>query len=257
MSISNTKIAVLGHCDDQYSNIRPRDFLSFVRLQEMSCISERYQSNIFAEARAYFCDELFGNEQFVGTVTASWNHKYSGMNKIDDFDKWKSTKRLFSEDNIILCSDTIAINVWYNGVYPLIRHIGFVNYKSILEYFSKLGGIIPDDSCIINVPLSNQIITSRDIFKSKVDFIRYYLSEITDKFFQDPDMFYIDKALSKSRPLAYISEFLSAMWYYQELDKYTILPNEKLVSDWYTENYMNKRNVFNKFSRSVSRIKHH
>jgi hypothetical protein len=257
MSLSNTKIAVLGHCDDQYSNIRLRDFLSFVRLQNLRCISERYQSDIFAEARAYFCDNLFNNEQFVGTVTASWNHKYSGINRIDSFDSWESTKRLFCEENVILCADTVAINAWYNGEYPLIRHIGFVNYKSILEYFSKLGGIIPDDSCDIHVPLSNQIITSKDVYKRKVDFIRYYLSEITDRFFQDPDMFYIDTMLSKSRPLGYISEFLSAMWYYQERDKYTILPSEKLASGWYSANYMNKRHRLNKFSRSGPRIKIH
>lgn len=243
------KITVLGHCDEQFENIKEREFLDFRKLQDLTCSPSEYQNNIFGEARAYFCEDLFPNEvEFVGTVTASWNYKYSGKNKIDEFDKWESAKRLFSEESIILCANVMRADAWITSVRNLLRHIGFLRYKEIIELIKKEVGEIPIAGDSWEAPLSNQIITSRTIFLDKRKFICYNIDILNGEFKRNPELFEMDSDLSRPRFMAYLSEFLSVLWYFQNHEKYTIIPNETLKGDWYNPRYMRQKQFFNKFS---------
>ena len=247
MSINRTKIVVLGHTKQQFDTIHKRDYLYFCDLNDLNNL-EICGFDLLAEGKSYFCEDLFsGDFDFLGNVTASWNLKYSGENKIDNFDKWKNTTRLFSEDGIVLCANTININAWFLNGRSLLRHIGFLYYRDIILFLEKLGLDIPSEASTVIVPLSNQIIANRTIFLDKLHFMRKYMSIVVDKFKSDQKLFSIENKLSKNRPLGYISELVSALWYFNCGRGYTILENERMRGNWYSPSKMFDRIYHNKY----------
>lgn len=247
MSIDRTKIVVLGHAQQQFDTIQKRDYLNFCNLNSLKR-SDIYGFDLLAEAKSYFCEDIFsGDFDFLGNVTASWNLKYSGRNKIDDFDKWETTKRLFSEDGIILCANKLNINTWFLDGRSLLRHIGFLYYRDIILFLEKLDLDMPSKASTVLVPLSNQIISHRSVFLDKLSFMRKYMSIVVDKFKSDQKLFSVGNDLSKTRPLGYISELISALWYFNRGSEYTILENERMRGDWYSPSRMSNRIFYSRY----------
>ena len=103
--LKRTKIAVLGHAISQFDNIIHSPYMEYFLLQDLDLgIYSRFQSNDYAESRAYLCD-LFDYDKYdyVGVVSASWNSKYDGLS-IDDFHDWRTTSILYNNQNIVLCA---------------------------------------------------------------------------------------------------------------------------------------------------------
>lgn len=247
MSINRTKIVVLGHTEQQFNTIEKRDYLYFCNLNDLNN-TDVCGFDLLAEGKSYFCKDLFsGDFDFLGNVTASWNLKYSGENKIDYFDKWKNVVRLFSEDGIVLCANTIEVKAWFLDGRSLLRHIGFIYSKDIILFLEKLGLDMPSKASTVLVPLSNQIISHRSIFLDKLSFMKKHISTLANKLKSDPILFSMDNKLSKTRPLGYISELISALWYFNCGREYTILENERMRGDWYSPSRMFDRIYNNKY----------
>ncbi len=215
------EIAVLGHSKEQYTDIEERDYLNFVMLDSLELGQyQRYQNNRYAESRAFLCNELFSDKEYVGTVTASWKHKYKNVNKIDDLYNWDSLGLLVGSGrkDIILCADTLTADI----AFRLIDGLGFIN-KEVIKNF--LINAVPNFRANKKSPLGNQIISHRSIFKEVSQFVRDLIDDISSLDLRST------KDKTNIRPEAYLIEMLNILWFSSK--DYVVVENEILQDGWY------------------------
>jgi hypothetical protein len=228
LDTSRVSIAVLGHCEQQFVDIKERNYLNRVFLQDLDLgNSSKFQRNESAEARAFLCPTLFDTSyEYVGVVTASWNYKYSGKNKIDEFHKWPSAHALINSgrDDIILCANTYD----FDSISALSNILRYKDIDRILSYLSQVSQKQIGKRGI----LSNQIICHRSIYENLCDFLRPHLEFIYD-YCEDNKWDCSALKSTNNRIIGFFCEQLTCLWSISQ--NYTIIENEKTRQDWYSD----------------------
>jgi len=251
---SNVQIAVLGHSKKQFDTIKDRPYLKKIYLDDLNLgkYHKRFQSNAYAESRAFLCDELFdAGAEYVGTVTASWNIKYQGLSPIDDFPNWPASKALLQSkrDNVLLCANLDNPAVWFGKPFLntpdtfILKYLGFSRrqrkriertlFRDLKLKVKKNG---PPSA------LSNQFICHKNLYNRYVTFFRD--SEVLqriDRLFKKYDMS-TGSPVTNQRPVAFIIECVTMVWLGMQEDILTI-PTEITPPEWYAP-----ANIGNRFS---------
>ena len=239
---SNIQIAALGHSKKQFNTIQDQPYIKKVYLDDLDLGRySRFQSNAYAESRAFLCDDLFDADvDYVGTVTASWNLKYQGLHPIDEFHNWHAGKALLKSNrkDVVLCADVLPPAIWFGGYkdFFVLPHLGFSNrqrkrIENILFNDLKLVGRSGFSS---HSPLSNQMICHKDMYNKYVNFFRG--KEILDRFqrlFSKYDM-RTGNDCTDQRPIAFIIESVTMLWFGMQAD-IECIPNEARLSTWYDD----------------------
>ena len=132
---SKVQIAVLGHSKQQFDTIKDQRYLKKVYLDDLDLGKySRFQSNAYAESRAFLCDDLFDADvEYVGTVTASWNIKYQGLSPIDEFHRWPASRALIQSgrEDVLLCANLDHpiewFGKWAKGGKGILHELGFLS----------------------------------------------------------------------------------------------------------------------------------
>ena len=249
---SNVQIAVLGHSKEQFDTIKDRPYLKKIYLDDLNLgkYHKRFQSNAYAESRAFLCDELFDvGAEYVGTVTASWNIKYKGLSPIDDFPNWPASKALLQSkrDNVLLCANLDNPAIWFGQPFIDISDGVILNYlgfsKRQRKHIEK--ALFRDLKLKVkkNGPLaalSNQFICHKNLYNRYVTFFRD--SEVLqriDRLFKKYDMS-TGNTVTNQRPVAFIIECVTMVWLSMQED-ILIIPTEITPPEWYIPTNINHR----------------
>lgn len=239
IDLSRFEIAVLGHSEKQYLNIKPKIYLKFLMLQNLDLNPYNYlQNNTFSESRAYVCKNLFNynNIDYVGTVTASWNYKY--LYKLEELHNLQLIKKLIKYNirDTIICANAQKLNFWKNG---FLTNMGFDEDKVHSFIAQYIGHNINFNSNKI-LPLSNQIICHKDIFIKLSNFMLKFMLTLNDyaKIYN-----LSNKSQTSNRSLGYICEYMSMVWF--EKQDYFIYPIAEMNNEWYNIDKINKRDKEN------------
>lgn len=226
LDTSKVSIAVLGHCEQQFVNIKERNYLNRIFLQDLDLgDSSKFQRNESAEARAFLCPALFDNSyDYVGVVTASWNYKYSGTNKIDEFHNWPSAHALINSgrDDIVLCAN----NCDFDGICRLSNILRYKDGDKISAYLSQ---ILNKKNTKKGV-LSNQIICHRSAYENLCSFLKPHLEFIYD-YCESNKWNCSPLKPTNDRIIGFFCEQLTCLWCIGQ--DYTIIENEKTQQNWY------------------------
>jgi len=242
VSMLNVQIAVLGHSNKQFDTIQDRPYLKKVYLDDLNLgkYHKRFQSNAYAESRAFLCDNLFDDHaDYVGVVTASWNVKYYGLNPIDNFHNWHSTKALLlsKKDNVLLCANVENSALWFDksSKFNVLRHLGFTprqrhGIAKVLFHDLNLSCQTRDTA------VSNQLICHKNLYNRYVTFIRdnEVLLRMSHVFKKQPFQFsQIGQAECGTRgPVSLVMECVLMAWLNTQ-DDILIIPNEIANKQWY------------------------
>ena len=251
---SEVQIAVLGHSKQQFDTIKDQSYLKKVYLDDLDLGKySRFQSNAYAESRAFFCDDLFdSNVKYVGTVTASWNIKYRGLSPIDDFHNWDAAGALLRSqaDNVMLCANLDRPAVWFGetfiktpGADPggILGYLGFSKEQRAIIETVLLGDLklrVSEDSRA--VAMSNQFICHKNLYNRYIKFLREHeiLDVLTDLFSSDHML--TNKPATNVRPVAFMVECVTMIWLSMQED-ILIIPTEIRSSEWYDTSKIRKR----------------
>lgn len=239
LDTSKVSIAVLGHCKEQFVDIKERDYLNRIFLQDLDLgNNSKFQRNESAEARAFLCPTLFGaSYEYVGVITASWNYKYSGANKIDEFHKWPSAHAMINSgrDDIILCANTYDLD----AIYTLSNILRYKDIDMILSYLSQVLHKQVGKKGV----LSNQIICHRSAYESLCGFLKSHLEFIYD-YCESNKWDCSELKTTNDRIIGFFCEQLTCLWSLGQ--NYTIIENEKTRQDWYSDkNVLNReKNIY-------------
>ena len=235
-NFDSVKILSLGHCDEQFSSIKDRLYIEKVDINKLNTGLD----NKWAESRIYAMDfdELFGDSEFVGVTTASWNLKYLGLNPIDLFHKWDAAKILVGEKrkDILLGGQSDCMCLLINRKY---KNAGwfFDNLTGFdLEKFDQLLQDLNLTTVCERTLFSNQIIGHRDTVKQLFDF--YKDNDVLGKIEKCAENVCARKQYTDKIP-AYFSEYITALWIASQ--DLTVLPQECFNRDWYLLKNMEKR----------------
>lgn len=227
LDTSRVSIAVLGHCEQQFVNIKKRSYLNQIFLQDLNLGDHsRFQRNESAEARAFLCPDLFdASYEYVGVVTASWNYKYSGANNIDEFHKWPSAYALINSgrEDIILCANSFD----FEAICTLSNVLKYKDIDKIRSYLSQ----VSQKQIGKRGVMSNQIICHRSTYKDLCNFLRPHLEFIYD-YCEDNKWDCSTLKATNDRFIGFFCEQLTGLWSIN--GGYTIIQNEKLQENWYS-----------------------
>jgi hypothetical protein len=243
VDFDNVQILSLGHKQSQFDSIEDRPYLKKVNLNSVD--AGEYSDNKWAESRAFLDDSLFRDDvEFVGFTTASWNEKYEGYARIDNFHNWDNAKVLLRskpEDKIVLCADMFCPCVW-------------IDDKGILsDFFNSSAGFIGRNflkliglSCKhLQAPFSNQLICHKSIVQKYKQFlqdnevmpkIEWIVQRYSDKIKQSTD---IQKNYHANRLHAYFMEMVSCFWFVNQ--DFMYIPNVNRKETWYSVDGINQR----------------
>jgi hypothetical protein len=214
-SLVPTTIFVVGHsaCIPEmdtcmeYFNLEEEDYGEF----------SKYATPDLAEARFYFSSKALPKTEAFGSLTASWNKKFSGQNRLESFQSWEASRYL---PNVVLCA--------HRGIFhPYIDN----------EYFR---GFLEDRG--LNTPVglgvwANQIVCSGELFTELTLFMRKALVDLVklnakhDILRGNLDPKYYQKTFS-NRVIALFAEEISARWFASKKDL-IIISCEKIKPSWY------------------------
>jgi hypothetical protein len=240
---NNVQILSLGHRDSQFDSIQDRPYLKKVNLNSVD--AGEYSDNKWAESRAFLDDSLFRDDvEFVGFTTASWNEKYEGYARIDNFHNWDNAKVLLRskpEDKIVLCADMFCPCVWIDDKGILSD---FFNSSAgfIGRNFLKLIGLSGKH---LQAPFSNQLICHKSIVQKYKQFlqdnevmpkIEWIVQRYSDKIKQSTD---IQKSYHANRLHAYFMEMVSCFWFVNQ--DFMYIPNVNRKETWYSVDGINQR----------------
>jgi hypothetical protein len=219
-NMDEVKVLCLGHKAEQFDSIKDRDYLSKINLNELKTSF----GNEYSESRIYDIsfDELFPpDKKYVGIVTASWNHKYVGLNPIDEMHNWAALNYL--SDNKILCANVEPSLVFIDILYNILR----INKEQINQFFD----LIQLKPVSKTAALSNNIIAKREIVEELFDF--YQNNNILEKigFFVDSNKISSDKPVFEIRKNGYLTEFVTVLWLANK--NFIMLPQDIRKLDWY------------------------
>jgi len=230
-SMDKVKIACLGHSKKQFDTIPHRKWLVPTYLDNLNLgFYSDYQKNDWAEGRAFLCDSLFDYSScdYVGTVTASWNLKFYRSN-LENLDRHEHIHKLF-DNNTVITSLLEPFWMWDT----MFDYIGFTNGTKISDFVKSYFKGIDTNKL---VPLSNQVICHKSIYKNLCDFHKSVVEDIrqfVDKYGDVPE-----NELTRSRKYAYVVEAMT-MAYFQSKD-YNYIPVAKLHPQWYNPRAAAKR----------------
>lgn len=236
-NFDSVKILSLGHCDEQFSSIKDRLYIEKVDINKLNTGLD----NEWAESRIYAMDfdELFGDSEFVGVTTASWNLKYVGLNPIDLFHKWDAAKLLVAQKrkDILLGAQSDCMCVLINRKEPekgwFYQH--FVDFD--VEKFAELLKDLKLFPTCERTLFSNQIIGHRDTVKQLFDF--YKDKDVLSKIEKCAEGVKIAHNKYTNKIPAYLSEYITALWIANQ--DLTVLPQECFNNYWYQPENMKKR----------------
>jgi len=243
VDFDNVQILSLGHKQSQFDSIEDRPYLKKVNLNSVD--AGEYSDNKWAESRAFLDDSLFRDDvEFVGFTTASWNEKYEGYARIDNFHNWDNAKVLLRskpEDKIVLCADMFCPCGWIEkrGILS-----DFLNGDADLigKNFLKL---IRLSIRHIQAPFSNQLICHKSIVQKYKKFlqdnevlskIEWIVKRYSDIIKQNND---IQKMYHANRLNAYFMEMVSCFWFANQ--DFMYIPNVTRKEDWYSVDNINRR----------------
>jgi len=240
---NNVQILSLGHRDSQFDSIQDRPYLKKVNLNSVD--AGEYSDNKWAESRAFLDDSLFRDDvEFVGFTTASWNEKYEGYARIDNFHNWDNAKVLLRskpEDKIVLCADMFCPCQWIDDKGILSDFFnsgaGFIGRN-----FLKLIGL---NSKHMQVPHGNQLICHKSIVQKYKQFLQYnevfskiewIIQRYSDKIKKSTD---IQRNYQTNRLHAYFMEMISCFWFANQ--DFMYIPNVNRKETWYSVDGINQR----------------
>lgn len=243
VDFNNVQILSLGHKQSQFDSIEDRPYLKKVNLNTVN--AGEYSDNKWAESRAFLDKSLFRDDvEFVGFTTASWNEKYEGYARIDNFHNWENAKILLRskpEDKIVLCADMFCSCVW-------IKEEGILSdfldgdTEFIGKNFLKLIGL---SSRHIQVPFSNQLICHKSIVQKYKKFlqdnevlfkIEWIVKRYSDIIKQGNN---VQKMYHANRLHAYFMEMVSCFWFAGQ--DFMYIPNVTRKEEWYSLDSINRR----------------
>ena len=245
-NLDNIEILILSHKQQQLDELPDKPYLKKTNLNKID--AGKYSGNEWAESRAYFSNTslLSDSTEYAGTVSASWNTKYS-YERIEDFENWPNTKVLINsnpEDNVVLCADVFCPCSWIKNNKPNI--ISFFFDRTITEpAFHFLADLDISLTKHTRVPFGHQFIAHRKVFEEYsnflkdnnvpervVDFVKQYRSllktgtDISDKY-------------HNVRIQAYMMEMISCFYFAKKDHLY--IPNVRRNESWYKpENVKNR-----------------
>jgi len=221
IDIDLVKINLLGHDERQFENISKREYLCPYLLQDLDLGEfSDFQDNRFAEIRAFFCPQLFESE-YTGMVTASWNHKYSNTNNIDNLHEWANLGLLFGDPKVVLCANTMVFD--WNAIARLKNPS-----EDSVEYFVRHIGI--DEICNI-APISNQFICHKSVMSEICEFVKTHIRNFISFY----DLVVKPRRVGsfhEKRKIAVEIEFL-IMYYMASRPDLHIISNEEMKNGWY------------------------
>jgi hypothetical protein len=229
--MSRVQLAVLGHSPAQLESLPHRDWLFPTYLDRLDLgFYNDYQENHWAEGRAFLCDSLFNYSKYdyVGVVSASWNNKFYSP-RLEKIDRHENIHKLF-DNNTVITSLLEPFWMWHT----MFDYIGFTNGTKISDFVKSYFKGINTNKL---VPLSNQVICHKSIFKGLCNFHKSVVEDIrkfVDKYGDVPE-----NELTRSRKYAYVVEAMT-MAYFQSKD-YNYVPVAKLHPQWYNPRAAAKR----------------
>lgn len=229
------QIFVIGHYDQQFFSIQPRNYLSFINLENITYIKSEYAHNSLGESRIFLSDSIdYDKYNVIGTVSASWNKKYNPY-KIDFMLNWPEyslIERLQHSKSLVLCA-SMCKGVYADKKEPLWMHNfqkhfrqTHINSEDIELGLYKITNL--KYSGIRPAPYANQIICHKTLFYDLRDFVRSKIDDIIEYFGIFPKYSVPDQ----NRPLAYILEELTMLWWanQQNIDFHSLV---KVNPSWY------------------------
>lgn len=245
-NLDDIEILSLGHSQKQFDTIEDRAYITKVNLNRID--AGKFSENKWAEARAFISkDNLFSRKtQFVGLTTASWNIKYEGYSRIDNFHNWYATPILLNskpEDKIVLCADIFCPCIWFYNKDNVLS-VFFKEYANrVGKYFSKITGL--DLNLHMKVPFSNQMILHKKLYNEYVEFLCHNeIFEKIDFFIKNFASNYLntdpkDKTYAAIRLEGYFMEMVSTFWFLNQ--NFIYIPNAERKIDWYSSNNVYSR----------------
>lgn len=229
------EIAVTGHVSEQFSSMHPKSYLSYKILPELNYTKEIYKENSLGESRIFLAKDVFNeHSEVIGSVTASWNRKYY-PNKIDQILNWPQLpviQRIRHDPSLVICA-TICSGAYSRRHDPLwIQNFQvhfrneFKNSQWVEEKLFNITGLRYDG--IRPAPYANQIICHKTLFYELCSFMRNHIDSIIDEFSLTPPYDTPDP----NRPLAYILEELTMLWWASRKD-IQLVPTVEIQPNWY------------------------
>lgn len=198
-------VYVLGHNEEQYKNIKTRDYLEFVRLDKLE-VGE-YQLNDFGENRFLYTGfEKNLPAEYVGTVTASWNTK----NRYDFYGKYILMVDFLHELDLqpkTVWAPILALDDWMK--YTEECHPGFDKY---LKQLSEITGVTSARKTL----WCSNFICHRDVMLDYVKFFKDTFEKVNAVHKWDYSDFYMSDYYTDRRSAA-IGERIT-MYYFSSRD---------------------------------------
>lgn len=237
------QILVAGHQEEQFDTIQPRSYLKFINLETQQYSNKSYASNSLGEARVFLADNIIDDScSVLGTVTASWNHKYFPW-KIDYMSYWPQMKiiqKLRDDSSIVVCP-TICKGIYAAHDDPLWdknfqKHFrnSHPNSDNIGKTLYKITGLKYDG--LRPAPYGNQIICHKTLFYDLCDFVRSHIDSIINALGSN----LIYEGVDEHRPLAYVVEELTMLWWANQPSIHYV-PVVEIVPEWYQKGYVRTR----------------
>lgn len=216
IDLSDSKIFILGQKNApemsdnmEYFNLESEDYGKY----------KKYAIPDLAEARFYFSKKAIPKTKVFGSLTASWDKKFSGKNKLSNFYKWKGVEYL---PRVTLCAHRAIFSPYTDNPY----------FAEFLENRN------------LNHPVgfgiwANQIVCSGELFLELTLFMREALIDLLDLYHKkdilsgNKDIKYYQKIFA-NRIIALFAEEISARWFASKKDL-IILSCEQINTNWYKD----------------------
>lgn len=229
--MSRVQLAVLGHSPTQFESLSHRDWLFPTYLDRLDLgFYNDYQENHWAEGRAFLCDSLFNYSKYdyVGVVSASWNNKFYSP-RLEKIDRHEHIHKLF-DNKTVLTAMIEPFSMWKK----VFTNLGFVNGSKVYDFVKSYSKGMNTNKF---VPLSNQVICHKSIYKDLCNFHKSVVEDIRK--FVDKYGDVEGNEVTRSRKYAYIVEAMT-MAYFESKD-YNYIPVAKLNPQWYNPKTATKR----------------
>ena len=229
------EVAIAGHNSEQFFCIHPRSYLQYKILSELNYDKEIYKDNSLGESRIFLANSLFKeSSEVVGTVSASWNKKYH-PNKIDHMLNWPQfpvIEKIQKDPSLVVCATICAgayskkhDPVWTKNFQTHFRN-EFKQSEWVEQKLFDITGLRYDG--IRPAPYSNQIICHKTVFYELCDFMKRHIDDIIETFSLKPNY----QTPDPNRPLAYILEELSMLWWASK-PGVQLIPVVDIQPNWY------------------------
>lgn len=229
--MSKVQIAVLGHSPRQFESLPFRSWLFPTYLDRLDLgFHCEFQTNNWAEARAFLCDSLFDYSKYdyVGVVSASWNEKYHRPS-LEKIDRHEHIHSLFDK-NTVLTGVLEPLGTWDT----VFNKLGFTNGTKISDFVKSHFNKVDTEKL---VPACNTMICHKSIYTKLCEFHKSTAKEVKDFVDKYGDM--PSNKLAGVRKYAYVVEAMT-MAYFQSKN-YNYIPIAKIHPQWYNQLAAKKR----------------